>query len=414
MIPALIPANEPERVAALLRYDILESEPEAEFDEITTLASFICGTPISVMTLVDSERLWIKSGVGIAAGDQTPRDEAFCAHTILEQNGMIISDMHDDPRFFDNPLVRHSPNIRFYVGMPLITSDGFALGSLCAMDKVPRQLSASQLVALGTLAKQVVRNMELRRSYAGMLALTDRLKRMNAGKDRMFSLVAHDLKSPFSGVLGMLEMMAERIDDMSKGDIQRHLQMLAGSTAETFSLLERLLQWSTFESGEILFRPENQQVDQLLEGVVGLLSGIADRKSITLMAIPNPGATVSADHAMIHSVVQNLVGNALKFTGKNGTITLSSRSLGEQIEISVADTGVGMSPQTLGRILNRSAGNTTCGTDGETGTGLGLNLSQGFIDKHGGKLQGESEVGKGTTFSFTLPRAQPIAPNQDA
>ena len=207
MIAAAIPANEPERLAALLRYDILESEPEAEFDEITSLASFICGTPISVMTLVDSERLWIKSGVGIAAGGQLPRDEAFCAHTILEQNGMIISDMHDDVRFFDNPLVRHSPHIRFYVGMPLITSDGYALGSLCAMDSVPRQLSATQLFALGSLAKQVVRNLELRRSYAGMLALTDQLKRMNAGKDRMFNLVAHDLKSPFSGVLGMLEMM---------------------------------------------------------------------------------------------------------------------------------------------------------------------------------------------------------------
>lgn len=405
MIPAAIPANERERLAALQRYDILDTAPEADFDEITQLASYICGTPISVMTLVDADRLWVKSGVGLPAGAQTTRDEAFCAHTILEHKGMVVRDMLDDKRFADNPLVTSAPNIRFYVGMPLVTPDGFALGSLCAMDSVPRELKPEQMKALDTLAKQVVKNMELRASYGRVRELAEQMSRLNAGKDRMFNLVSHDLKSPFSGVLGLLELLAEGVDGMSKEAIQRDLQMLYTSAGKTFNLLERLLQWSTFETGEMPYRPERHMVDEVLNGVVALLHGIAERKSIRLVAIPNENVAVLADHAMVHSVVQNLVGNALKFTPNGGTITMSSRLTGDWVEISVADTGVGMSGDHLNRVLGRESGHTTFGTAGEAGTGLGLNLSQGFVEKHGGKFYAESEIGKGATFRFTLPRA---------
>ena len=141
---------------------------------------------------------------------------------------------------------------------------------------------------------------------------------------------------------------------------------------------------------------------------MALLHGIAARKSIQLLSVPNAGAVVMADHAMMHSVIQNLVGNALKFTLPQGIITLSSRVLGDWVEISVQDTGVGMSPESLDKVLGRESGNTTVGTAGEAGTGLGLNLSQGFVEKHGGKFYAESEIGKGTVFRFTLPRVQPV------
>ena len=408
VIAAAIPSNERERLAALARYDILDSAPEADYDAITQLASYICGTPISVMTLVDSDPLWVKSGVGLAAGTQTSRDVAFCAHTILRHDGMVVPDLLEDPRFSDNPLVILAPKIRFYVGMPLVTPDGYALGSLCAMDSVPRELGAEQIQALNTLATQVIKNMELRSSYGRAHALAEQLGRLNAGKDRMFNLVAHDLKSPFSGVLGLLELMAESVDDMSMEDIHRNLQMLHRSAGQTFNLLERLLQWSTFESGEILFCPEKLRVDDVLGGVVALLRGIAERKSIQLLSVPNESSVVLADHAMMHSVIQNLVGNALKFTPTNGRITLSSRVLGDWVEISVHDTGVGMSRESLDKVLGRESGNTTVGTAGEAGTGLGLNLTQGFIEKHGGKFYAESEIGKGTIFRFTLPRVLPV------
>lgn len=406
MIVAPIPANEANRLAALTRYHILDTPVETEFDEITRLASYICGTPISVMTLVDSDRLWVKSGVGIAAGTQTSRDEAFCAHTILDNQGLVVADMLEDVRFADNPLVKLAPHIRFYVGMPLVTPDGFALGSLCAMDNVPRQLSGNQMQALRTLAKQVVKNMELRSAYGRVSDLAERLGRLNENKDRMFSLVSHDLKSPFSGVLGLLEILAEDVDVMSKDAIKRDLQLLHSSAAETFNLLERLLQWSTFARGEVVFQPAPQKVDDVFNGVVGLLHGIAERKSIRLLTIPNENAVVMADHAMMHSVIQNMVGNALKFTGKNDSVTLTSRLIdNDWVEISVQDTGVGISDDRLDKILGRATGNSSIGTAGENGTGLGLNLSRNFIDKHGGSFRVESAIDKGTTIRFTLPRA---------
>ena len=326
---------------------------------------------MSVMTLVDKDRLWIKSGVGMVAGSESSRDEAFCAHTILEHKGIVVNDMLDDKRFADNPLVTPS-KIRFYVGMTLITLDGFLLGSLCAMDSVSRELSPQQMKALNTLAKQVVKNMELRASYARVRAMAAQLTRVDASKDRMFNLVSHVLKSPFSGVLG---------------------------------LLERLLQWSTFESGEMPYRPERQNVDDVLNGVVALLHDIAERKSIRLKALPSASVAVKADHAMMHSTIQNLVGNALKFTPPSGSVSLSSRVLGDWVEICVTDTGVGMSAASLQKILGRESGQTTFGTAGEAGTGLGLNLSQSFVKKHGGTFVAESKINKGTTFRFTLPRA---------
>ncbi len=398
------PANEAARLAALERYDILDTAAEAEFDEITQLASYICGTPISVMSLIDENRQWFKSRVGLAA-PETPRDQAFCAHTILQNELMVVNDALKDERFFDNPLVTSNPNIRFYAGMPLVTPDGFALGSLCAIDSVPRQLEPGQLQALNTLGKQVVKNMELRVSYGRVRELAERLSRLNASKDRLFNMVSHDLKSPFSGVLGLLELLAEGVDGMSKQDIQRDLQMLYSSAGKTFNLLERLLQWSTFETGEMPFRPEPHQVDEVLRGVLALLRGIAERKSIALVMAPSADLTVRADHAMMHSVLQNLVGNALKFTPAGGIVTMASRLLGDWVEISITDTGVGMSTETLNRIVGRESGNSHAGTAGESGTGLGLNLSQSFVEKHGGKFTVESAIGYGSTFRFTLPRA---------
>ena len=404
MTSAAIPANESERIAALYRYKILDTEPEADFDDITRLASYICRTPISVMTLVDSTRLWVKSGVGMAAGAQVSRDEAFCAHTILEHHGMVVNDMLDDVRFAGNPLVT-SQQIRFYVGMPLITPDGFPLGSLCAMDSVPRELEPQQMMALNTLAKQVVKNMELRAAYGRVHHLAEQLMHLNASKDRLFNLVAHDLKSPFSGVLGLLELLAEGVDGMSKEDIQRYVQMLYSSAGKTFGLLESLLQWSTFEIGELPYRPERQLVDDILCGVVTLLRGMAERKSIALEMVPSHGNAVMADHAMMHSVIQNLVGNALKFTPQNGRITLSSQECGDWVEISVQDSGMGISPDNLKKILGGGSGNSTLGTAGEVGTGLGLTLSRAFVEKHGGTFSAESTLGQGATFRFTLPRA---------
>lgn len=160
---ARIPHNEATRLQALRDYAVLDTLEEQAFNDIATLASFICEAPIALISLVDEQRQWFKARVGIQA-THTPREHAFCAHAILQpQDVMVINDAQSDARFVDNPLVTGDPNIRFYAGAPLVTPQGDALGTLCVIDRKPRQLPDTNLEALRALARQVVAQLELRR-----------------------------------------------------------------------------------------------------------------------------------------------------------------------------------------------------------------------------------------------------------
>ncbi|GJL62023.1 MAG: hypothetical protein NPIRA04_06770 [Nitrospirales bacterium] len=161
MISAQLPPNEQQRLAALARYQVLDTMPEASFDDLTKLAAYICQTPIALISLIDEHRQWFKSKVGITASE-TPRDMAFCAHAILEAGVFEVTDASTDVRFVDNPLVTTDPKIRFYAGSPLQTSDGMSIGTLCVIDQVPRTLSKEQREALSAVSRQVMTQLELR------------------------------------------------------------------------------------------------------------------------------------------------------------------------------------------------------------------------------------------------------------
>lgn len=167
MHPAPLPANELQRLAALYECNLLDSEPEQAFDDIAHLAAYICQTPIALISLIDAERQWFKAKVGLEASE-THRDLAFCAHAILQEEIFIVPDAFADPRFAANPLVTGEPYVRFYAGVPLITSQGLPLGTLCVIDHVPRTLTPEQISALKILANQVVRQIELRRSFSDL------------------------------------------------------------------------------------------------------------------------------------------------------------------------------------------------------------------------------------------------------
>jgi GAF domain-containing protein len=160
-----IPANETNRLEALKRYQILDTAPEPMFDDVALIASVLCQTPIALMSLVDSQRQWFKARVGLDL-PQTAREHAFCAHTILGAEPMVVEDATADARFADNPLVTSAPHIRFYAGAPLIDREGNALGALCVLDRQPRRLTGQQMATLAALARSIIAHLELRQVSA--------------------------------------------------------------------------------------------------------------------------------------------------------------------------------------------------------------------------------------------------------
>jgi GAF domain-containing protein len=170
------PINEAGRIAALEKYAILDSDPEQSFDDLTLLASFICKTPIALISLVDEDRQWFKSRVGMDA-KETSRDIAFCSTAILQSDVFVVPDALKDDRFRDNPLVVSDPHIRFYAGAPLINEDGYALGTLCVVDRAPRELAPDQKEALKALSRLVLAQLEFRRNlFLLKETLTDRTR----------------------------------------------------------------------------------------------------------------------------------------------------------------------------------------------------------------------------------------------
>jgi GAF domain-containing protein len=177
---ATMPSTEAARVAALNRYAILDTEPEQSFDDLVVLASFVCRTPIATLSLVDDHRQWFKSKVGVEVRE-TPRDISFCAHAIQQEELFIVPDAREDPRFKENPLVLGDPHIRFYAGAPLIDEDGYALGTLCVMDRQPRELDDTQKEALRSLRRLALSQIELRRNIQLLKeALNDRTREEHA------------------------------------------------------------------------------------------------------------------------------------------------------------------------------------------------------------------------------------------
>ncbi len=185
MIKAPLPANEAARLEALRQYQILDTDAEEVFDDITRLATYICQTPIAVISLVDHDRQWFKARVGLAPRE-TSRDCAFCAHAILQDSPTVVPDALADARFADNPLVTAEPHIRLYAGAPLITAEGFKLGTLCVIDREPRTLSNEQLAVLRILANQVMAHLETRRELAAVnRALRERKREVNELSERV-------------------------------------------------------------------------------------------------------------------------------------------------------------------------------------------------------------------------------------
>ncbi|MCX6169330.1 MAG: PAS domain-containing sensor histidine kinase [Ignavibacteriales bacterium] len=233
----------------------------------------------------------------------------------------------------------------------------------------------------------------------------EELKNTNATKDKFFSIIAHDLRSPFSSLLSFSEFLVEDIETLEKAETKLFAEKIHEAAQNVFALLENLLQWSRIQSGKIPYNPANFNITFKINQVVKLLSNNAERKNIKILNECLNGLNVFADDDMLSSVIQNLLSNAIKFSNNGGTIVFRSKILQNENEISITDNGVGMKEEDLKKLFRLDTHLTTYGTNDEKGSGLGLLLCQEMIERNRGKITVESKLGEGTTFSFTLPKA---------
>lgn len=379
-------------MASLRSYNLLDTAPERDFDELVELASLICETPISTITLIDEARQWFKAKVGLDSSEGS-RDESFCAHAILDDQMMIVPDATQDKRFFDNPLVLGQPDIRFYAGMPLINPEGYKLGTLCVIDTKPKDLTETQKFCLTVLSKQVVKQMELHRKVS-------ELEHLNDANSKLMSVISHDLRSPLGSLYGLLEMV-ERYG-LTHDEFRAMMPDIKRGFVAANGLLTNLLEWAHSQFSQIEVKRAPVFLRLLADQVVKsneLLFEKKGNKVLNRVAVPT---MVVVNENMVKAIIRNLLMNANKFTGE-GTITITAEDKDGFIEVCITDTGAGISPERLARLFSWETRSSTVGTQGEKGSGFGLQLCKEFAEKSGGTLWATSTEGKGSSFCFTLP-----------
>jgi PAS domain S-box-containing protein len=232
----------------------------------------------------------------------------------------------------------------------------------------------------------------------------ENLKELNATKDKFFSIVAHDLKSPLQGLLGFSNLLEENYDDLLDEEVKKISNNIYKATKNLFLLIEHLLSWSRLQTNRMECNLEVLELRVMVAYVINLITPNAIGKSITLKDFIGEEVSVMADERMLSSVLENLVSNAIKFTQRGGSVTISSRNVNDFVEVCVSDTGVGIPEEDIGKLFRIDHSHTSKGTDGEIGTGLGLILCHEMIQKLGGDIWVVSEKGCGSSFYFTLPK----------
>jgi signal transduction histidine kinase len=406
MVKAPIPFNENLRLQDLYSYEILDTPEEEDFNEIVRLASAICKTPISNITLVDSARQWFKAKTGLAT-QETSRDNSFSAHAILNGEIFVIPDATKDNRFHDNPLVTGDPVVRFYAGVPLVSPQGFPLGTLGVIDNVPREMPLSQQEVLIMLGKQVVKLMELHKKNRELhrisqLEREQRLERerIDLMQKRLLSVVAHDIRSPLNSLKSLLLLIPDpKGAQISAGTL---LEMAGNQLNATLGLLNNIVEWGQLQSKTAQTEKKNWQLQELVKEVHEELASQADIKGLTLKNNVKNGIELTANENMIRFILRNLLTNAIKFT-KSGSVIVNAALTPECTVISILDTGIGIPAPILEQLFTGGKKIARKGTHNEAGSGLGLSLVKEFVERMNGGITAKSELGKGTLITLNFP-----------
>jgi len=392
------PADERERLRAVRDLDLLETRPEPDLDAMVDMTAAICGTPIAVVSVLEGGRHSAKAGVGVDLGAPV-RAQPLCAQTIDGHGLLVVPDARADDRFADHPDVVAEPGVRFYAGAPLVTAEGFALGTLCVADAVPRRLGLGQLRALRALARQVTTLLELRHGAVLMARASARRHETERLHDELVPLLAGELRQPLTEIRRNVEVLRDL--DFCPAEVAAGLGAAAHAHApELLRLLDNLLRMA--EPSVV----ERRQVDlnTLVEWAVREVRPIAEARDIHLRLDAGPPAPVSADARRLAQAMSHLMFCAVKFTPPGGRIRVrvAGGAVTPTAELHVL--GLGDDPATLfPHLVN---GTLRTGPDGATASDdEGLMALKTIIDAHHATVALCDAPGDGTAFHVVFPPA---------
>ncbi len=397
MIAPSNPENESARLNNLVNYQILDTIPETDFDDITSLASEICNTPISLISLIDKNRQWFKSNKGLPISE-SQREVAFCAHAINRPNEiMIVTDARTDLRFIDNPFVIGDPKIVFYAGAPLVSPEGFTLGTLCVIDTMPRILSQFQLNALRTLSNQIINQFSIRKKNHELLLAQIRLEKINEELSRFTQVVAHDLKSPLHAIGSSLEILKNK-NNISEKNINDLLEIAGKRCVSMGQLINGLLQYSNNAGMQLEFDLIN--FDDLFQSIFPMIE-IPEKFVLTHTCEIR---RFYSDEVMLKQVLINLITNAIKYNSKTeGRIDVEIQENNNGIQIEVSDNGPGIPKEKRETVFEifKTIGQTD--RFGNKGNGIGLATVKRIITNLNGEIYIDDNYTCGTKIIIHLP-----------
>lgn len=412
-----IPIDETERQRELESLEVLDSEPEKSFDEITKLAAQVCDTPIALISFIDKNRQWFKSRYGLEI-HETPRDHSFCAHAIHQNDIFEIEDSHQDSRFTDNPLVSGPPHIRFYAGQPLISSSNTRLGTLCVIGHKPKRLEDAQIRLLRILARNVMDRIELRARERELWQANYLISRQahaiheNHGRlvkaEKMASLgrlaggIAHEINNP----LAIIQGRTERLRDVLKkheldgqADCKKCIDGIENGIQRATKIIKGMTQLAR-NSKSSLREPVN--LYKAFESVTGLVRSRFDEADIKLSLELPRHLEVFCDSTQLSQIIMNLLNNAFDAVENQDErkILVKTKETESNIEFFIEDTGHGLPEEMIEK--TGKAFFTTKPT--EKGVGLGLSISCQLIEANEGQIDFKNRPEGGAQICVSLPK----------
>lgn len=398
MITPNYPHNESERLSAVRSYNLLDTLEEEDYDSITKLISQICDVPISLITLLDTHRNFLKSHRGVDI-NESPRDISFCGHAILEPDSLfIIEDARKDPRFKENPLVAERSAI-FYAGKALVNKDGFPLGTLCVFDVKPRKLTALQKEAIVNLSQQVVHLFELRKKNIELEKVQIELENKNKDLKNYAGIVSHDIKSPLANITALARLILEENREKFDDTTLQYFEFIEESTENLKEYANGILQQYTSQD-QLIDEAENIHVKEFFETFKDIHMLSKDE-----FKYPTKGVLKNINRYALSQIFNNLIDNSIKYsTSDKKSVIIEIEENKNYYTFSVKDNSRGIDDTKKNEIFKLFRTGGVKDKYGKEGTGIGLATVKNLVTKLGGKITLTSKLGEGSTFTFTIKK----------